>query len=133
MILGMPWHFYVVVAATFGGLWLLDRTLKQRQQKQMDEAEAALPDKDVKLFGGPLNGKVEKVQEQLSYWIVPYMPEDPEEAQQIGQIGENILYAPNFAFYQQVGDPESYFYRRDLTMEEVKEYQTTGNLPEDVK
>lgn len=133
MLLGLAWHFYLVVVVTISLLYLFDRKMKERAAKDREKIEAMIPNKEVHLFGGPLNGKVEKVKDYLSFFIVPYMPDDPEEARKIGQIGENVLYAPNFAFYAQVGDPESYFYRRDLTMEEMHVYQTTGELPEDVK
>lgn len=130
--LGQPWHFYLVVAVTSALLYLYNKSVTARQEQSKKAMEAMLPNKDVHLFGGPLNGKTEKVADQLSYFIVPYMPDDPSEAQEIGRIGEKVLFAPSFAYYQQVGEPDSYFYRRDLTMDEVQAYQTTGKLPEDM-
>ncbi len=132
-VLGMPYHFWIVVVALGTMIFALERNSRRRSEVRAEEEARAEELNEVKLFGGPLHGKVDQVNNgRADYYIVPYMPEDPEEKQQLGMIGDKVIYAPNFAFYQNVGEPEVYFHRRDLTHEEFQAFTATGLLPEDL-
>jgi hypothetical protein len=129
MLFGQPWHLYLVVVGCFA-IWKIGDLINNRSKPTLPEVPAEPELRSVKLFDGPLDGARDEIPEKFlkSVYLIPYVPKDEDERQEIGNIAGMTIYAQKVAVYQQAMD-DNYVYRRDLTPEEFQTLQDTNTLP----
>lgn len=126
----MPWHFWVVLAASIGAVYGLPRLFKGGRNAAHEEERELIT---VKLFDGPKDGTVQQVEadNQPHFFIQPYLPVDedgmPKEENIVSQQADRVFFKPSFAFYQAITD-EDYFYVRDIDENELESLKL-GKMP----
>lgn len=135
----LPWHFWLFISII--GLVIAFVDWKVRKALAMPKIPEPF-NLTIKLMGGPFHEKqfTTPVLKRPDFFIQPYVPEEPDEEKRIAKVekyqnGEPVgvqeMYEPNWAYYRFVMD-DTYFYVRDVDIEEVERLGQTGELP-DVK
>ncbi len=115
----------------FVGAWQL--VLHKILFRWDSKIRASIPPVPVKVryLGGPLDGRVDLVPEDIKqpFFVLPYIPvEEDKRGEQYGEMFGKPLHKPNLAFYTQVED-DSYFYVKDISEEEFKQIMVDGTPP----
>jgi hypothetical protein len=118
MFLGQPWHLYVaLLIAVYAAVRLARRP------------EPVAPPEPVvhkaQFFGGPLDGRKEDItlDELPPFFMSPYLTDEQRDDMMHG-----LRTMPSIAYYVRIDD-DSYFYKRDVTPDEIPNIQNNGGLP----
>jgi hypothetical protein len=85
----------------------------------------------IKYLGGPYDGRVDLIQEEMKkpFFIAPYVPKEEDKRGEVfGVINGIPMHKPNLAYYREVTD-EEYFYVRDISHSEYEHLVETGTPP----
>jgi len=121
---------FIVLAVAIVVLYVVPKLLRRLFVKPTPEPEVHV----ITFYGGPEDQHEYKVLKRYPWYMIPYIPKNPEERkvrdQLFNQAGEPVfqLVDHSYAFYQQIEDGK-YFYVRDVTKEEVMTTLQTGQLP----
>jgi hypothetical protein len=135
----MPIHFWIVLAGLTAIVVLLAHRNSKREVVDYDalvnELKQSVVDQmpkphTIRFYGGPLDGKEDKVLHDSPFGFIEYIPEDEESRQQIGEVMGQPIFAPKIAYYRMVTEGD-YFYVRDVTADEARK-AAGGIMPEAV-